>query len=102
MRASLMLHAGIEHGLERQEREDAAVDRGRELGAHRQPGAAVGLDAAAEADAQAVERQVVIAAPHAAGIDEQSDLILATGDNQPVALLEKDGAALHPVKVFNL
>ncbi len=38
----------------------------------------------------------------AAGIDENSDLVLATGDNQPVALLEKDGAALYPVKVFNL
>lgn len=38
----------------------------------------------------------------AAGIDEQDNLILATGDNQPVALLERDGAALYPVKVFNL
>ena len=38
----------------------------------------------------------------AAGIDENSDLVLAIGDNQPVALLEKDGAALYPVKVFNL
>ena len=38
----------------------------------------------------------------AAGIDEQDNLILATGDSQPVALLERDGAALYPVKVFNL
>lgn len=38
----------------------------------------------------------------AAGIDENSDLVLATGDSQPVALLEKDGIALYPVKVFNL
>lgn len=38
----------------------------------------------------------------AAGIDENSDLVLATGDSQPVALLEKDGVALYPVKVFNL
>jgi tRNA pseudouridine55 synthase len=38
----------------------------------------------------------------AAGITEEDDLVLATGDNQPVALLERDGAALYPVKVFNL
>ena len=38
----------------------------------------------------------------AAGIDETCDLVLATGDNQPVALLEKAGAELYPVKVFNL
>ncbi len=37
-----------------------------------------------------------------AGIDENCDLVLAVGDNQPVALLEKDGAALYPVKVFNI
>lgn len=37
-----------------------------------------------------------------AGIGQDSDLILAVGDNKPVALLEKDGVALYPVKVFNL
>ena len=37
-----------------------------------------------------------------AGIDENTTLILAMGDNKPLALLEKDGIALYPVKVFNL
>jgi len=37
-----------------------------------------------------------------AGIDETTDLILAIGDNKPLALLEKDGIELHPVRVFNL
>jgi tRNA pseudouridine55 synthase len=37
-----------------------------------------------------------------AGIDENSGLILAIGDNKPLALLEKDGIELHPVRVFNL
>jgi tRNA pseudouridine55 synthase len=37
-----------------------------------------------------------------AGIDEGTVLVLATGDNKPLALLEKDGIALYPVKVFNL
>jgi tRNA pseudouridine55 synthase len=37
-----------------------------------------------------------------AGIDEMTDLILAIGDNKPLALLHKDGIELHPVKVFNL
>lgn len=37
-----------------------------------------------------------------AGVDEATDLILAIGDNKPIALLQKDGIALHPVKVFNL
>lgn len=37
-----------------------------------------------------------------AGVDETTDLVLAIGDNKPVALLSKDGIALHPVKVFNL
>jgi tRNA pseudouridine55 synthase len=37
-----------------------------------------------------------------AGIDENTTLVLATGDNKPQALLEKDGIALYPVKVFNL
>ena len=37
-----------------------------------------------------------------AGIDETTGLILAIGDNKPLALLEKDGIELHPVRVFNL
>jgi len=37
-----------------------------------------------------------------AGIDETTDLVLAIGDNKPLALLEKDGIQLHPVRVFNL
>jgi tRNA pseudouridine55 synthase len=35
-------------------------------------------------------------------IDETTDIILAIGDNKPVALLHKKGIELHPVKVFNL
>ncbi|MBU6475647.1 MAG: tRNA pseudouridine(55) synthase TruB [Alphaproteobacteria bacterium] len=37
-----------------------------------------------------------------AGIDDMTDLILAIGDNKPLALLERDGIELHPVRVFNL
>jgi len=37
-----------------------------------------------------------------AGIDETTTLVLAVGDNKPLALLEKNGIELHPVKVFNL
>lgn len=37
-----------------------------------------------------------------AGIDENTTLVLALGHNKPLALLEKDGIALYPVKVFNL
>ncbi len=37
-----------------------------------------------------------------AGIDDMTDLILGIGDNKPLALLEKDGIQLHPVRVFNL
>ena len=37
-----------------------------------------------------------------AGIDANTTLVLAMGDNKPLALLEKDGIALYPVKVFNL
>lgn len=37
-----------------------------------------------------------------AGIDDMTDLVLAIGDNKPLALLEKDGIELHPVKLFNL
>jgi tRNA pseudouridine55 synthase len=37
-----------------------------------------------------------------AGVDDMTPIILAIGDNKPVALLEKEGVALHPVKVFNL
>jgi tRNA pseudouridine55 synthase len=37
-----------------------------------------------------------------AGIDETTNLILAIGDNKPLALLERDGIELHPVRVFNL
>ena len=38
----------------------------------------------------------------AAGIDENTGVILALSDNGPVALLQKEGPVLHPVKVFNL
>ena len=37
-----------------------------------------------------------------AGIDEMTGLILAIGDNKPLALLEKDGIELYPVRLFNL
>jgi tRNA pseudouridine55 synthase len=37
-----------------------------------------------------------------AGIHETTGLILATGYNQPLALLERDGIELHPVRLFNL
>lgn len=37
-----------------------------------------------------------------AGIDETTEIILAIGDNKPLALLERDGIELHPVRVFNL
>lgn len=37
-----------------------------------------------------------------AGADEMTDLVLATGDGKPQALLGKDGISLYPVKVFNL
>jgi len=37
-----------------------------------------------------------------AGIDETTNLVLAVGDAKPLALLEKNGIELHPVKVFNL
>lgn len=37
-----------------------------------------------------------------AGIDEGADLILATAYSQPLALLERDGVDLHPVRLFNL
>lgn len=37
-----------------------------------------------------------------AGIDANTEIILAVGDNKPQALLHKDGIELHPVKVFNL
>jgi tRNA pseudouridine55 synthase len=37
-----------------------------------------------------------------AGIDDTTEIILAIGDDKPLALLHKDGIALHPVKVFNL
>jgi len=37
-----------------------------------------------------------------AGIDDLTDIILAIGDSKPLALLQKNGAELHPVKVFNL
>lgn len=37
-----------------------------------------------------------------AGIDEETELVLAKDGVKPLALLEKDGATLHPVKVFNL
>jgi len=37
-----------------------------------------------------------------AGIDEMTDVILAIGDNKPLALLERNGIELHPVRLFNL
>jgi hypothetical protein len=37
-----------------------------------------------------------------AGVDDATDLILAIGGNKPLALLEKQGIELHPIKVFNL
>ena len=37
-----------------------------------------------------------------AGIDEMTDLILAIGNNKPIALLKKDGIELHPMRLFNL
>jgi tRNA pseudouridine55 synthase len=37
-----------------------------------------------------------------AGIDETTDLILAIGDNKPLALLTRNGIELQPVRVFNL
>lgn len=35
-------------------------------------------------------------------IDNATDLVLAIGDNKPLAIMEKDGPELFPVKVFNL
>ena len=37
-----------------------------------------------------------------AGIGETTDLILAIGNNRPLALLTKNGIELQPVRVFNL
>lgn len=37
-----------------------------------------------------------------AGIDETTELILAIGNNRPIALLTRNGIELHPVRVFNL
>lgn len=37
-----------------------------------------------------------------AGVDETTDIVLAVGQNKPIALLQKNGAELHPIKVFNL
>lgn len=37
-----------------------------------------------------------------AGIDADANLILAIGDQKPLALLERDGMDLHPVRLFNL
>ena len=37
-----------------------------------------------------------------AGVDDMTDLVLAVGDNKPLALLQKNGIELHPIKVFNL
>ncbi len=37
-----------------------------------------------------------------AGIDEMTDVILAIGDNKPLALLEKNGIELRSVRLFNL
>lgn len=37
-----------------------------------------------------------------AGVDEATDLVLAVGGGKPLALLEKQGIELHPIKVFNL
>jgi len=38
----------------------------------------------------------------AAGVDDATDLVLAVGGNKPLAILEKQGIELHPIKVFNL
>jgi tRNA pseudouridine55 synthase len=38
----------------------------------------------------------------AAGVHEDTSLVLAMGEHNPVAILEKQGPRLHPVKVFNL
>jgi tRNA pseudouridine55 synthase len=38
----------------------------------------------------------------AAGVHMDTDLILGMGDHGPVALLQREGAQLRPVKVFNL
>lgn len=37
-----------------------------------------------------------------AGVDDMTYLVLAVGDNKPLALLQKNGIELHPIKVFNL
>jgi tRNA pseudouridine55 synthase len=37
-----------------------------------------------------------------AGVEEGMEIILAIGENKPIALLEKRGVELHPVKLFNL
>lgn len=37
-----------------------------------------------------------------AGVDDATDLVLAVGGNKPLAILEKQGIELHPIKVFNL
>lgn len=37
-----------------------------------------------------------------AGIDDETNLVLAIGDGKPLALLDRNGIELHPVKVFNL
>ena len=37
-----------------------------------------------------------------AGVHDDTKIVLGMGSHAPVALLEKQGAVLHPVKVFNL
>lgn len=37
-----------------------------------------------------------------AGVDDATDLVLAIGGDKPLAILEKQGIELHPIKVFNL
>ena len=37
-----------------------------------------------------------------AGINETTDMVLAIGNDKPIALLRKDGVTLHPVRLFNL
>ena len=37
-----------------------------------------------------------------AGVDDKTDLVLAIAGNKPLAILEKQGIELHPIKVFNL
>lgn len=37
-----------------------------------------------------------------AAVAEAGDMVLALGDNTPLAILRKDGVDLHPVRVFNL